>query len=187
LFHSKTHTDVLRGLGHSVGPNYSTVRFTNRNRISIKDASGETIIEAGNTLIASGSISAVPGFIPQHNRIMESRAFLDMTQLPSSLIVLGGGVIGCEFACMAAQLGVKVTIVEMLPTLLPREDEEVGVELAKQFTKAGIVVKTGARVEGIEVAEEQADKVGPADKVRQVRVKISGAAGVPTTFLPWPA
>lgn len=122
--------------------------FSGRNRIQIAGVS--EAIEAGNTIIASGSISAVPGFIPKHSRIVESRAFLDMTKLPSSLIVLGGGVIGCEFACMAAQLGVKVTIVEMLEDILMVLDADIRRELRTHLEKKlNIRVLTGKPMENI--------------------------------------
>jgi len=92
----------------------------------------------------------VPGFIPKHNRVVESRAFLDLTKLPSSLIVLGGGVIGCEFACMAAQLGVKVTIVEMLEDILMILDADIRKELRAHLEKKlNIRVLTGKPMENI--------------------------------------
>jgi len=125
-----------------------TASFVSRNRFQVSGVS--EAIEAGNTIIATGSISAVPGFIPKHNRIVESRAFLDMTKLPASLIVLGGGVIGCEFACMAAQLGVKVTIVEMLEDILMILDSDVRRELRTHLEKKlNIRVLTGKPMENI--------------------------------------
>jgi dihydrolipoamide dehydrogenase len=76
---------------------------------------------------------------------MESRKFLEVTTLPDSLLVLGGGVIGCEFACMAAQLGVKVTIIEMLEDILTVLDKDVRREIRKKMEgELGITILTGS-------------------------------------------
>ncbi|MBU6411117.1 MAG: FAD-dependent oxidoreductase, partial [Verrucomicrobia bacterium] len=81
------------------------------------------------------STSAMPGFLPKHPRVVESRAFLDLKQLPASMIVLGGGFIGCELACMAAMLGVKVTIVELLEDILLLADADVRREVRGHVEK----------------------------------------------------
>ena len=94
---------------------------------------------------------------PLGKRIMDSRQFLALTELPASLIVLGGGVIGCEFACMAAQLGVKVTIVELLEDILVVLDADVRRELKRHMTDAlGIEVLTGAPLEKIKSGRDAA-------------------------------
>jgi len=130
-----------------------TASFASRNRIEVKGKGKKTAtIEAGATLIASGSVSAMPGFLPRSDRVLESRAFLDLEKLPSTLIVLGGGVIGCEFACMAAQLGVKVTVVEMLEDVLTVLDADIRRELRRHMEKGlGIRVLTGQPLKDIEV------------------------------------
>ena len=102
-----------------------TASFMSRNQLHILRQKKEQTIEAGRVIIASGSDSVMPAFIPRHKRVLASRRFLDLTELPASLIVLGGGVIGCEFACLAAQLGVKVTIVEMLEDILMVLDTDI--------------------------------------------------------------
>lgn len=126
-----------------------TASFLSRDRIAVDGAEPATI-EAKSVIIASGSTSAVPGFIPKHERIVESRKFLDLTSLPASLIVLGGGVIGCEFACMAAQLGVKVTIAELLEDILLMLDADVRRELRRTMGgPLGIAILTGKPLENI--------------------------------------
>lgn len=107
--------------------------FAARNRIGVKNDGAETQYEASNIIIATGSVSAVPGFLPRHPRVVESRAFLDRTELPGSMIVLGGGVIGCEFACLCARLGVKVTVVEMLEDILVMLDADIRRELRRSM------------------------------------------------------
>lgn len=139
--------------------------FLSRNRIVVEDA-GAAELEAENIIIASGSTSAVPGFIPKHERIVESRKFLQLTKLPASLIVLGGGVIGCEFACMAAQLGVKVTICEMLEDILFMLDADVRRELRRTLEGSlGITILTGRPLEKI-----QADATGVTGEVNGQKI-----------------
>ena len=92
----------------------------------------------------------MPGFLPQHERVVESRAFLDLKSTPGRVLVLGGGVIGCEFACMLAQLGVQVTIVEILEDIVALLDADVRRELRRQMEKTlGIRILTGQSLENI--------------------------------------
>jgi len=141
---------LLKGNGVKVFKGMAS--FAGRNRITVVGDDGKetAVIETGATIIASGSESTVPGFIPKSERIVESKAFLGLKKLPSSLIVLGGGVIGCEFACMAAQLGCKVTVVEMLEDILIILDADIRRELRSNMEKnLGIRVLTGKPLEKI--------------------------------------
>lgn len=132
-----------------------TASFEARNRIAVRTARSETTIEAANVIIATGSASAMPGFIPSGKRVMDSRKFLNLTELPKSLIVLGGGVIGCEFACMAAQLGSKVTIVEMLEDIVMVLDADIRKELRRHMEKdLKIKVLTGKPLTDIKATKE---------------------------------
>ncbi len=121
--------------------------FKDQNTVVLSDG---TELSAKKVIIATGSTSAMPGFLPRHERVVDSRAFLDIDRLPGSLLVLGGGFIGCELACMAALLGVKVTIVELLDDILllldPDVRREVRVHMEKQL---GIRVLTGKALENI--------------------------------------
>jgi len=122
-----------------------TASFRSRNKLSVSGAGADVDLSAGAVILATGAASIVPGFLPQHERVIESRAFLARTELPASLIVLGGGVIGCEFACMAAQLGVDVTIVELLPDILAPLDGDVRRQLQTHMEKGlGIRILTGS-------------------------------------------
>ncbi|MFZ0828534.1 MAG: dihydrolipoyl dehydrogenase [Verrucomicrobiia bacterium] len=121
--------------------------FKDRNTIAISDG---TVIGAKKVILATGSISAMPGFLPKHERVVESRGFLDLDKLPGSMMVLGGGFIGCELACMAALLGVKVTIVELLEDILLLLDPDVRREVRGHMEKnLGIRVLTGKALEKI--------------------------------------
>lgn len=124
-----------------------TASFKDRNTIAI---GGAADIGAKKVIIATGSTSAMPGFLPKHPRVVESRGFLDLDKLPASMIVLGGGFIGCELACMAAMLGVKVTIVELLEDILLLLDADVRREVKAHMEKnLGIRVLTGKALEKI--------------------------------------
>jgi dihydrolipoamide dehydrogenase len=137
---------------HAVTVIKGTAAFAGRNRLEVTTPDGTvTTIETAATIIASGSESAMPGFLPKSPRVIESRAFLSLTQLPKSLLVLGGGVLGCEFACMAAQLGVKVTIVELLEDILMMLDPDVRKELRHHMERTlGIRVLTGKALQNVE-------------------------------------
>ena len=111
---------------HGVAVFEGTGSFRDARTIAVTSSDGSVQeISADRIVIATGSTSAVPGFIPKHERIVESRAFLELEKLPESLLVLGGGYIGCELACMAAGLGVEVTVVELLDDVLMLLDKDV--------------------------------------------------------------
>ncbi len=115
--------------------------FKDRQTIAID---GVTTIGGKRIIIATGSTSATPGFLPVHERIVDSRAFLALNRLPASMIVLGGGFIGCEIAAMAAALGVKVTIVELRPDILTLLDADLRAEVRGHMEKKlAIRVLTG--------------------------------------------
>jgi dihydrolipoamide dehydrogenase len=137
-----------------------TASFVDRNTLEISGGPiinqifGASVpasrISAKKIIIATGSTSAMPGFLPKNERVVESRAFLDIQKLPASMIVMGGGFIGCELACMAAMLGVQVTIVELLEDILLLLDADVRREVRAHMEKnLGIRVLTGKALEKI--------------------------------------
>ena len=107
-------------------------------------------IKAGNILLAPGSAPMVPGFIAREG-ILTSREILAMDHLPESLIVIGGGVIGCEFASIMASFGVKVTIVEMLPDILPGTDADVAALVEKSLKKSGVKIFKGQPAASVDI------------------------------------
>jgi dihydrolipoamide dehydrogenase len=127
-----------------------TASFAGRHQIQVRQENGVRDIETGATIIATGSESVQPGFIPQAANILYSRQALDNPILPGKMLILGGGVIGCEFACMYAQLGVSVTLVEMLPEILPFQDSDVARTVRRSMEKMGITILTGTRMADIE-------------------------------------
>ncbi len=125
------------------------------DRKTVKVSGAETFeIEAKNVIIATGSAALVPGFIPKSERVLTSTELLSIPEIPKSLLILGGGVIGCEFACLFAELGTKVTVVEMMPSILPLIDKELGRTLAVQMKKDGISILTGKPLGDIKASSE---------------------------------
>jgi len=112
---------------------------------------GETY-EAENLMICTGSTNFVPPIpgIQDNPAVWDSTDALNATELPKSIIIVGGGVIGMEFATLYHELGVPVTVIEALPTILPNLDPEVVAVLAEKYKKAGINLLTETRVESIE-------------------------------------
>ena len=139
---------LLAGNGVKVLPGAASL--VDRAAVEIAGPTGTTRIGGRKIIIATGSTSTMPGSLPKHDRIIESRGFLELTRLPASLIVLGGGYIGCELACMAASLGVKVTLVELLEDILVQLDADVRREVRLSMEKTlGIRVCTGRPLEEI--------------------------------------
>ena len=136
--------------------------FLSRRQLMVADGeSAGSVIEADRFIVATGSEPLVPGFIPQRNRILTSTELLSLPKLPKSLLILGGGVIGCEFACLFAELGVNVTVVEMLPQILPQTDGECAKLLAREMSRRGIRILNGTPLSEIKcTARGVSGKVG---------------------------
>lgn len=126
-----------------------TASFTGRGEVSVRGADGERRLAAAKFIIATGSEPAVPGFVPKTGPVHTSTSLLELTALPESLLVLGGGYIGCELACLAAALGVKVTVVEMLEDVLMLLDRDVRAEVRRGMKSLGIEILTGSPLENI--------------------------------------
>lgn len=113
---------------------------------------GSTEIETKNIIIATGSVPInIPAFPFDYKTIISSKEALSLPEIPKSMVIIGGGVIGCEMACVYSTVGAKVTIVEALDRLLPNEDPWVGALLAKEFKKLGIETMTSQKVTGVDV------------------------------------
>ena len=133
----KNKVDVIAGFGTIKG----------RGKVEVKGPKGTQTLEAKNILIATGSEARMlPGLTPD-DTILTNIEILKMTTVPKSLAVIGSGAVGVEFASMFARFGTQVTVLEMLPRIVPVEDEEVSKELARVFKKQGIRIETGAKVD----------------------------------------
>ena len=114
------------------------------------EVNGDTIYSADNIIIATGSSPrAVPGIDIDHQNIVTSRDAIVTDKLPKSILIVGGGPIGVEFAYIYKAYGVDVTIVELLENIVPNEDEEVSKQLLRSLTKIGITIKTGCKVSSV--------------------------------------
>ena len=106
--------------------------------------------EAENIILAAGSEAAVPKvFSADGERILTSDHMLNCTEIPSSLIVVGAGAVGMEFAALFARLGSRVTVIEALERILPLEDEEVSAEVQRLARKIGLKIYTGSTIESV--------------------------------------
>lgn len=134
---------IHQGQAHLDGPGKIVV--------SRSDGSAEQIT-AGKIILAVGSVPAkIPGWPSEPEVVCTSDEALHWKTLPRKLLIVGGGVIGCEFACMMRALGVEVAVVEMLPQLLPNMDSQIAQALTKIFTNRGIKVVTGVKIDDLAV------------------------------------
>ena len=135
----KNKVDWIKGYARLAGP----------GRVEVKAADGSTLtLETKNIVLATGSSARMlPGLQPDSERILTNIEILDLPRIPKTMAVLGAGAVGVEFASCFQRFGSKVSVFEMLPRIVPMEDEEVSKELLRNFKKAGIRVETGARVD----------------------------------------
>ena len=120
----------------------------------VVDPTGETL-RAKDIILATGAAPRqIPGIPFDGKRVVHYRNVLERSKAPSSIVIAGAGPIGMEFATLWNRYGAKVTVIEMMDHALPLEDEEVSAEAEKQFSKSGIRIVTGAKVEGAAVTPE---------------------------------
>ncbi len=137
----KNKVDWIKGRARLAGP----------GKVEVTGEAGPQIIEARNVVLATGSEARMlPGLEPDPKRILTNIEILNLREVPKSMGIIGGGAVGVEFASCFHRFGTKVTVFEMLPRIVPLEDEEVSKELDRVFRKSGMRVETGARVENIQ-------------------------------------
>ena len=125
-------------------------RIAGTGRIVVENEGKTSEIEAKNIMLATGSEArSLPGVDFDGKTILSNREILGLPEVPKSLIVVGAGAVGVEFASIYNSFGTEVTILEMLPRVVPIEDEEVSAELEKAFRKKGIQIQTEAKVESM--------------------------------------
>ncbi len=156
------HCTLVSGLAKVVSYQPSAVNI---------ECNGETY-EAENLMICTGSTNFVPPIpgIKDNEHVWDSTDALAATELPKSIIIVGGGVIGMEFATLYHELGVPVTVIEALPTILPNLDAEVVAVLADKYKKAGINILTSTKVEtvtgnGLQVTGEAGVQTFEAERI----------------------
>jgi dihydrolipoamide dehydrogenase len=138
----KNKVDQFEGFGRIAGP----------GKVEVTPEEGEpTVLETKNVVIATGSVmKSFPGFEIDGTKVIGSREALALRNLPSSMVVVGAGYVGVEFADVFAAFGVDVTIVEALDSVVPLADAEIGKTLARSFKKRGIGIRTGTKVKALD-------------------------------------
>jgi dihydrolipoamide dehydrogenase len=163
---TKNKVTWIDGRGRLDGP--GKVRVNQPAEDGTRGAGGERILNATDVILATGSrVKSLPGLVPDRKRIVTSDDVLLMDSLPRDIVIVGAGAVGVEFASMFHDVGVKVTLLEYLPQIVPLEDAEVGKLVERSFTKRGITVMTSARFDAASVTAD--DKgicltVGPEGK-----------------------
>ena len=141
----KNKVETVKGYGKLTGPAQGGV-----HTIEVKDGGKTRQLKTRNVILATGSEARmIPGLEPG-DRVLTNIEILELGAVPKSLIVVGAGAVGVEFASIFRSFDCEVTILEMLPRMVPLEDEEVSKELARVYRKRGITTHLGAKVEKVE-------------------------------------
>ena len=141
----KNKVETIRGYGKLTGPAQSGVLA-----VEVTDGGKSSLIKAKNVILSTGSEARmIPGLEPDA-RVLSNIEILGLKEIPKSLVIVGAGAVGVEFASIFRSFDAEVTILEMLPRLVPVEDEDVSKELARVYRKRGINFHTGAKVEKVE-------------------------------------
>jgi len=131
-------------------------------------AVGDRVLTAKNIVLATGSRPKdIPGMQVDGERILNSDHLLELGEAPKSILIVGAGAVGCEFASFFADIGTEVTLIEMMPTIVPLEDADCGKALAKSLSTRGVNVLTSARV--------LADRTRAYDSVVELTLEHEGA------------
>ncbi|MGH9575613.1 MAG: dihydrolipoyl dehydrogenase [Candidatus Acidiferrales bacterium] len=140
MLFKKNKVESITGWGKIAGP----------GRVSVEKDGRVTELETNFTMLATGSEArSLPGVEIDGKVTLTNREILQLQSIPKSLVVVGAGAVGVEFASIFRTFGSEVTILEALPRIVPLEDEEISPELEKAFKKKGVNIETGARVESV--------------------------------------
>lgn len=165
----KNKVESMQGWGRIAAP----------GKVSVEQDGKKAEIEAANIMLATGSDArSLPGVTINNRDVLDNRGMLDMPSIPKSLVIVGAGAVGVEFASIYKTFGTDVTILERLPRMVPLEDEEISAELAKAFRKRGIRFELEAAVESVKtdskgVSVAFKDKSGKAQTLTAERVLIA--------------
>jgi len=172
----KNKIDVISGFG----------KLLSAGKVEVTDAAGaKAIHEAKHIILATGARSReLPSIKLDGKKILGYREAMVMPSQPKSMIVMGSGAIGCEFAYFYNSMGTKVTIVEFLPNILPVEDEDSSKEVAKSFKKSGIDIMTSASVESVDTSGVGCKvKIKTAEGIKEMECDVVlSAVGIQTNL-----
>ncbi len=165
----KNKVTVFKGTGKLALP----------GKVEVTDAEGKKqTIETKNIIIATGSVvRPIPGFETDGKHVVNSDHILELKDVPKSLIVMGAGAVGVEFASVYSRFGAETTIVELLPRLVPLEDEEVSKELERSFRKRGIKSQVDTKLEKLEKTETGVRVTGKTSKGEAGKSRSGDVAG----------
>ncbi len=151
---TKNKVTWVQGRGVLEGP--GRIRVQQAGEDGTPGAGGERFLQANDVIVATGSrVKSLPGLVPDGERIVTSDDILRSAHLPASIVIVGAGAVGVEFASMYHDLGTKVTLLEYLPVIVPLEDREVSAALQRSFERRGIRVMTKARFDATKVDVEK--------------------------------
>jgi dihydrolipoamide dehydrogenase len=165
---------LVKGVGFLMKKNKIDVHMgaaalKGKSTVEVTGEDGKKTLEGRHLVIATGARAAmIPGVAADGHKVVTYWEAILQETLPKSVVVIGSGAVGVEFATVWNSYGAQVTVVEMLPRLVPLEDEEISKELGKQFEKAGITVRVGTKVEGVDASGAT------------VKVKVTGPNGEET-------
>ncbi len=169
LLFKKNKVESITGWGKIAGP----------GRVTVEKDGKTTELETANILLATGSEArSLPGVEIDGKTVLTNREILLLSEIPKSMIVVGAGAVGVEFASIFRTFGTEVTILEALPRVVPLEDEEISPELEKAFKKKGIRIETESKVESVKKDANGAtvtfkDKTGKTQTISAEKVLIA--------------
>ncbi len=144
----KNKITVFNGFGRLAGP----------GRVEVENSDGKQIVETRNIVLATGSVpKSLPGLEIDGKRVINSDHILELNYIPKSIVILGAGAVGVEFASIFHRFGSKITLVEYMPHILPYEDEEIGKELEKILKKQGMNVLAGTGYDSVKVKNDSVE------------------------------
>jgi len=165
----KNKVESITGWGRIAGP----------GRVSVEKDGKTTELETTNILLATGSDArSLPGVEIDGKTILTNREILALPEIPKSLVIVGAGAVGVEFASIFRTFGAEVTILEMLPRIVPLEDDDISPELEKAFKKKGMRIETQAKVDSVKkdakgAAVSFTDKAGKAQTISAEKVLMA--------------
>lgn len=168
----KNEIEYIKGTGKLVSNDTVEVNLNDN---------GKTTVKADHIILSTGARARqIPGVEIDGDKVISYKEAMTLEEMPESMVVIGAGAIGVEFAYFYNTFGTEITIVEMLPNVVPNEDEDISKELAKSFKKAGINLKTETKVEEVKVTKKGVEvTVSSGDETETIKAdKALMAIGV---------
>ncbi|MGQ0507629.1 MAG: dihydrolipoyl dehydrogenase [Myxococcaceae bacterium] len=160
-------------------------RIAGKGKVEVTLESGKQVLETKNIILATGSVpKSLPNVKVDHKRVLNSDSILELPEVPKSLIVLGAGAVGMEFASVFNHVGAETTVVEYLPHLLPIEDEDCSKEIEKIYKRRKINFMIGAKVETVQVTDSGVKvtmQQGNETKTIEAELLLSAVGRAPVT------